>query len=400
VTNNWDAYSHRALYNMIHGRLPDGWEKFTAALEGLEPGAGVTGAEAALQCWGELAALMDQARAATELALRDAGAHWEGEAAEAMQAGVTPLVQWAADANTAGAATQSSVDGHVASFSGAQHRMPEPVPVTTGMPNTFPEIFAGQTDQDRQEAAAQEAKAEAVRVMTGYEGESTAAATSLGTFVPPPSVTIQVPPANPVGGEIGGAFVGPTGGSGGDSGGDSGGGRGTRAGTPESAGSDAGSAPDATDDAQITTPGQVVPIGGATPTPGSPPDQVTQRSTTPTNPVLPVGPGPIGARSTAGGGSWPPGGAGGVANPGPGPVPNPGRGGAGVPGSAGVRGGAGPTVARGFAGTSMVPLGAVGPTKGDPDRDHKPPAYLRDTHDDFWDDTPPVSPPVIGEEEE
>lgn len=44
MTNNWDAYSHRALYDMIHGRLPEGWEEITTRLNGLEPGAGCAGA--------------------------------------------------------------------------------------------------------------------------------------------------------------------------------------------------------------------------------------------------------------------------------------------------------------------------------------------------------------------
>lgn len=395
---NWDGYSHRHLYDMIHGTPPGGLRGAFDEAAGIahEPGAGVAGAEEALQCWGELAALMDQARAATELALREAGASWEGAAAEAMQSGVTPLAQWAADANTAGAASQSSVDGHVASFSSAQHRMPEPVPVAVaGIPTTFADIFSGQIDQDKQETAAQEAKAEAVRVMSGYEGESTTAATSLGTFVPPPSVTVQVPPANPVGGEIGsfgGAFVGPTDGSGG--------GERTRTdtgtGTPGPASS--------TEGAQITTPDRVASTGGATTTtPAAPPDQVTPKPGPGPTPLLPAGPGPRVDR-TAGGGTGR-GSGGGVAGGGPGRTgPNPGRGGAigkgpMAEGAAGSRGGAAALGARGAAGAGIAPLAAVGRGQGAEDRDHKPPAYLRDTHDDFWDDTPQVSPPVIGEEE-
>jgi hypothetical protein len=424
--NNWDGYNHETLYGMIHGTPPGGLRGIIAKVTGheLQPGAGVAGAEDALQTWGELAALMDEARAETEAALADAGASWEGSAAESMRSGVTPLAQWAADANTAGTASQSSVDGHVASFSSAQNRMPEPVPVTStansdlgGIPATFTHLFGGQTDQENQEAAAQEAKAEAVRVMSGYEDESTGARSGVGTFVPPPSVTVQIGSPNPTGGEIGslgGVFVGPSGGSGA-------GGR-TRAGAPSS-GTDGGAPPTGT--TQGTTPEQAVPIGGEVrPAPVAPPEPVASKPVPQQIPFLPVGPGPRSDPVTGrpiGGGSRAPGGAG-IPGRGPGGAPGDGgrgdsgsgRGGAGAPGgagrgaaigsgpladgAAGGRAAAGSSGARAAGGLGMGPIGAAGRGQGAEDREHNSPAYLRDTHDDFWDDIPPVSPPVIGEE--
>jgi hypothetical protein len=54
--------------------------------------------------------------------------------------------------------------------------------------------------------------------------------------------------------------------------------------------------------------------------------------------------------------------------------------------------------ARGAAGNpGMAPLGAGTPREED--EEHFSPEYLRDYHDQFWDDTPPVSPAVIGDEE-
>jgi hypothetical protein len=46
----------------------------------------------------------------------------------------------------------------------------------------------------------------------------------------------------------------------------------------------------------------------------------------------------------------------------------------------------------------MAPVGGRG--EGDEDKEHKAAEYLRASHDDFWDDTPPVAPAVIGDEDD
>jgi hypothetical protein len=51
----------------------------------------------------------------------------------------------------------------------------------------------------------------------------------------------------------------------------------------------------------------------------------------------------------------------------------------------------------GIGNPGMPPLGAGTPREED--EEHFSPEYLRDYHDEFWDDTPPVSPAVIGGEE-
>lgn len=422
--HQWDTYNHQTLYGMIHGTPPGGLRGLIAKLTGQElaPGAGVSGAEGALDGWGELAALMEEARAETDAALAEAGALWEGAAAESMRSGVTPLAQWAADSNTAGTASQSSVDEHVASFSGAQHRMPEPVPVTStansdygGVPAGFIHLFGGQTDQDKQETAAREAKAEAVRVMSGYEGQSTLARSSVGTFVPPPSVTVQVASPTPTGGEIGsfgGRFAGPAGGSPNDPR--------TRSGANSP---DADRVAPTTGDPQTTTPEQAAPVGEAKPPPVAPPERVPPKPGPPQTPFPPVGPGPridpVTGRPT-GGGARAPSGAG-APGRGQGGVPGesgrggsgPGRGGAGGPGAGGAtgsgpvaeratgaRGAAGPGGARAGGGMGMGPMGAAGRGQGEEDTEHRSPAYLQDTHDSFWEGgIPPVVAPVIGEEQ-
>lgn len=394
--HHWDGYSHQELYDRIHGK--GGFF--------LSGGAGVSGAAGAQDGWAELATLMAQARERTEAALAKAGAVWEGDAADAMRAGVTPLAQWADDAHIASTASQSSTDIHVSAYAGAKNQIPEPIPVTStangdygGVPAGFVHLFGGQTDQDKQEAAAQEAKAEAVRVMAGYEGESGVAQASVGQFVPPPSVTVNVAPSQPKGGDVipVGVSEWPTSGK-------------------------------SIDDRVRSGPGPTPPPGGSpAPSPGV---ASTSSSTTPStvSTVVPPSVNPVvtglipdqqrpGSLSVLSGGLGVPAGGPSASSAGragssrtergPGGTGR-GPGGAG-PGAGGARGGApGEFANERVAGRSGV-AGARGANgmglarnraEGDEDKEHQSAEYLRDFHDGFWDDSPPVAPAVIGDEDD
>lgn len=409
----WDSYSHQTLYDRIHGK--GGFFN--------EDGAGVSGATGAQNGWAELAAVMVRAYERTEAALARAGAEWEGGAADAMRSGVTPLSQWAVDAHTASTASQNSTDTHVNSYSAAKNQMPEPVPVTStantdglGVPALFTHLVGGQTDQDKQEAAAQEAKAEAVRIMSGYELESGLAQSGVGQFVPPPSITVDVPPPQPKG-DGDGIPVGVS----------------EWPGTGRVNDDSTRSAGDTTDSGR--GPGVTPPLPGGSSAPSSGNTSVTPAATTPSfatttpPPVNPVttGPGPDQLRPgstpvppgmstvgvpgdrVAGGGRGPGGrgfgggfGQGGGTGRGPG-GPGGGGGARGVGGPigepvAGRTGAAGTSGARGAGGMGMGPAG--GRSDGDEDKEHTSAEYLRDFHDDFWDDSPPVAPAVIGEDED
>lgn len=413
---NWDHYEHETLYDQIHGKggffLPDG--------------AGVAGVAGAQDGWGKLAALMARARERTEAALAKAGAVWEGDTADTMRSGVTPLARWADDAHTAATASQTSTDEFVNSYSSAKNRMPEPVPVTStansdfaGIPAGFTHLFGGQTDQDKQEAAAQEAKAEAVRVMSGYESDSNGAQSSVGRFVPPPSVTVDVAPTQPKGGDVipVGVSEWPGTGKGIDDGGRQPGdtrGPGTTpppdgGSTPPPPGS-THTPPDGTTSPGAIRPSVTSPSAGTTVppsvplpanpavTPGLGPEQYRTGS-----PAVPFGGfstggtfggpgagsaerGPVGGRGgPLGGVERGPGGLRGALPGGGGPAGEP------VVGRAGAGG------ARGAGGMGMAPAGRA---ESDEDKEHKSAEYLIDFHDEFWDDGPPVAPAVIGDEDE
>lgn len=402
--HNWDGYSHKSLYDQIHGN-GGFWQA---------DGAGVSGAAGAQDGWAELGMLMARARERTEAALTRAGAVWEGGAADSMRSGVTPLAQWADDAHTASTASQNSTDAHVGAYSAAKNHMPEPVPVTStansdvlGIPAMYTHLFGGQTDQDRQEAAAQEAKAEAVRIMSGYESESGGAQASVGRFVPPPSVTVDVAPSQSTGGSVIPVGVSEWPGTGRvnddstRSGGDT---RGPND-TPPPGGSPTPPPPGHNPVSPGTSPSDVTttpPLTKNPPslqpvTPGLGSDQVRSTPLVPTGGLSTfggpggqgTGRGPVGRGISEGGSGRVPAGTGGVRGA--------------VPGAGGlvnetVAGRTGAAGARGGAGMGMAPAG--GRSDGDEDKEHKAAEYLRDFHDSFWDDTPPVAPAVIGDEDD
>ncbi|GAA3458847.1 PPE family protein [Saccharothrix longispora] len=179
--HNFDAQSHKQLYENIHG------------------GPGHSAAQAVDDAWNSFRAVMGNAKSELESAIRDAGAVWVGAAGEKFTSSAAPLVQWAEDARVAGVETHHAFSAQTSHYGGAKTRMPEPVEVTStanddffGIPAGFTHLVGGQTDQDVQEQQANEAKREAVRVMNGYRDGASSAVNLLGTFTPPPQVTTQV----------------------------------------------------------------------------------------------------------------------------------------------------------------------------------------------------------------
>jgi hypothetical protein len=405
---NWAFYTHQKLYDMVRTEA-----------------AGARAVGGASDAWGRFVVLMEESVDDIHQALAEAGASWEGMAAESMKSGVTPLAQWAQDSGVAGLYSDRSVRQLAEAFSYAANAMPEPVKSTT-VPGTFPWIFGGQIDQDRREREAQQAKQRAVELMEGYARNADSAVASVGTFVPPQSVTVQVPPRTfgpgPVRQDTA-SFPGPQSAPRKASTPDPGPppSNPPRGGGPVPGGSPApgpgGATPGPVDSGPVTTPESVQnppaaplpghtqhgpvegggpisrpPVGGFDPITSLPIDPRTGR---PADPIS----GRLGGATPHPGGES---GRGGRNLPGEDGRKIAGRG--GLTGSASIeaeralasRGAA--AGARGAAGNpGMAPLGAGTPREED--EEHFSPEYLRDFHDAFWDDTPPVSPAVIGDDE-
>jgi hypothetical protein len=180
--HNFDAQSHEQLYDKIHHD------------------AGSDLAEATNNAWLSFRAVMANAKSDVDTAVRDAKAVWTGSANESFSGGMAPLVQWAENARAAGVASHNAFLTQLSHYNGTKDRMPKPVQVTStanddylGIPAGFTHLVGGQTDQDVEEQQANEAKREAVRMMTDYQGGAGEAVSNVGEFTPPPTVTLDVP---------------------------------------------------------------------------------------------------------------------------------------------------------------------------------------------------------------
>ena len=179
---NFDAQSHKQLHDKIHRST----------------GAGT--ADATNNAWLSFRAAMGNAKSNVESAVRDAKAVWSGAANESFSSGMAPLVQWAESACAAGQESHNAFLAQRSHYIGTRDRMPDPVEVTStanddylGIPAGFTHLVGGQTDQDIEEQRANEAKREAVRMMNVYQSGAVEAVSSVGTFTPPPTVTLDVP---------------------------------------------------------------------------------------------------------------------------------------------------------------------------------------------------------------
>ncbi|MCT2587826.1 PPE family protein [Actinophytocola gossypii] len=432
----WESYSHEELYDMIK----------TGAV-----GASVVAeADPALT---NLITRMHESRETLQQVLREAGSSWEGQAANSMADGVSPIVRWADEAAAAGEQSSTSLHQIADGYSRASNSMPEPVPVPSKMsqemPTDFTGLLAGQTDEDAADLQAQQAHMQAVELMNTYTASNQNSTDLSGTFSEPPDFGIG---ADDGGGSAGraGTYIdsssfGGTGGTGGPGG--SGGPRGgggtyspsNYSGSESPVGGYGGTPPPSgdTEHQSATNPSHVAPPPAPTP----PPVTAPPPSNTPSNPFTPVtgvltdpttgrpystgrgggrGPGAVpgvpGGGSGGGGGRGPgavPGGSGGVAGRGGavGGVP----GGSGGPGGVAGRGGGvgvGPLAAEQAGARGAAAAGARGGAhpggfgpmgagaRNEEDKERTSPEYLRDYNDEFWDDTPPVAPPVIGDEDD
>ncbi|HEY7597469.1 MAG TPA: PPE domain-containing protein [Actinophytocola sp.] len=202
MANRWRGYGHPELYSMINS------------------GPGASASEPQIAYWKGLTEQLGQVDADLNHKLNSMGATWEGKAAESAQSGLTPLAEWATDAETGSTVMQTSSELQADYISDARANMPEPVKVTTpapsgwqmataaagaltGNPGPALAVAAQAADHEAQEQAQNEAEQKAVRTMQNYESSSTWNRDTLGTFVAPPDVVVATPaPQGGTGGHV------------------------------------------------------------------------------------------------------------------------------------------------------------------------------------------------------
>lgn len=205
--NRWRGYEHPELYNMIN------------------TGPGAAASDPQTSYWQGLSKELSQVDQDLNAKLSSLGSSWEGPASDSAQSGLTPLAEWATDAQTGADVMKVSAEDQGQFVSDARSNMPEPVEVTTPAPSGWDYAKAGAAsvigfggpaadvaqqaeDHEAQEAAKNAAEEKAVQTMQTYESSSTWNRNTLGTFVAPPDVVVATPP--PQHGATG-TIVGPTG---------------------------------------------------------------------------------------------------------------------------------------------------------------------------------------------
>ncbi|GAB2825406.1 PPE domain-containing protein [Lentzea nigeriaca] len=192
--HRFQGYGHPELYKMINS------------------GPGVSASIPVEQGWKTIATSLAQIDEDLQTALTKMGAGWESDAAETAGAALSPLAQWAGYANQGATTMESSARLQGEFIADARKKMPEVVPVTTEKPGVLDigvgvltgpigmaHVVGQQVDHERQEAAADNAAAQAVKVMEDYQSDSRWNSSTLGEFPTPPQVVIDTPPPGPSG---------------------------------------------------------------------------------------------------------------------------------------------------------------------------------------------------------
>lgn len=141
-------------------------------------------------------------------------ATWQGPSGDAMQAGSSPLKDWADQAQSGANVMKISYEEQGTFVGQARAEVPEPVKVTTpspsgwdmaaaagaaliGNPGPAAAVAAQAADHEGQERAQDEAARKAVDAMNKYQDNSKFNAETLGRFDPPPPVVVSTPPPVP-----------------------------------------------------------------------------------------------------------------------------------------------------------------------------------------------------------
>ncbi|CAM3438373.1 PPE domain-containing protein [Kibdelosporangium persicum] len=192
----WRGLDHPAIHKMINA------------------GPGANASDAPADFWGTLSNGLNEISSTLHKKLGDLDVHWQGVSADQALAGMTPLKEWAAKAQSGSNVMKSSFELQGNYVGDARAEVPPPKEVTTPAPsgwqiagavgaamigNAGPAaaVAAQSADHEAQERAQDEAARQAVQAMEKYESSSEWNADTLGHFEDPPKLVVETPPPAP-----------------------------------------------------------------------------------------------------------------------------------------------------------------------------------------------------------
>ncbi|MFB9908266.1 PPE domain-containing protein [Allokutzneria oryzae] len=176
VNRDWMSIPHKQLYEKLHG------------------GNGPSGHEPVMLFSNEFAWVLARAYQDLGDALEKMGAVWEGDASDRASGKIGSLKTWAGYAGHGTNRRTESIANQMTAFVNARNSMPEPKEVPSleelGNSNMFADLFMLKEDQEKAEAAADEAHREAARVMQAY---ADAVNHSVPDYEDPPRISVEEP---------------------------------------------------------------------------------------------------------------------------------------------------------------------------------------------------------------
>nr|MDQ3576798.1 PPE domain-containing protein [Actinomycetota bacterium] len=123
--HRWRGYDHPTLFSMING------------------GPGPSASTPQTEYWDALGSELAEIDANLNSKLNTLKASWQGGAGDSAQGGLTPLRQWASDAQSGASGMRASTEYQADMIGRARSEMPEPVAVTTPKPSGWDMAVAG-----------------------------------------------------------------------------------------------------------------------------------------------------------------------------------------------------------------------------------------------------------------
>jgi uncharacterized protein YukE len=174
------GFNHAQVYQQIHG------------------GPGPSGLSIAAGGWQQFAGRLADLQAKATNMLKQAGATWQGNAADMFQAGVSPMSDWLVEAQQATGHIGQQYETQADHFATVKNTMPPPVNVpninqiSNGNIITF---LAYQKPIEQQEQAASQASDHAEAIYNSYTSNSTGTASNVKNRYSQPPAQVNLAPA-------------------------------------------------------------------------------------------------------------------------------------------------------------------------------------------------------------